>query len=61
MIEMLVVILIMMVIAGLGMPALMNLTTRMRLEGGSREATMFLQRARLEAIRANRPAVIEFE
>jgi type II secretory pathway pseudopilin PulG len=60
MVELLVVILLMMIIAGIGAPALQNLFTRTRLEGATREATVFLQRARMEAVKANTAAVVEF-
>lgn len=59
--ELLIVIAVMMIIAALGMPALQNLIHRTRVEGAAREATIFLQRARMEAIKANNRAVVEFE
>lgn len=58
--ELLVVIALMAIIAALGTPALMNLVHRTRMEGGAREVTVFLQQARMAAVRYNIPVVVEF-
>lgn len=57
-IELLVVLVFAGLVMALGIPALQNMIVRNRTEGFTREASMLLQRARLEAIRANRPAVV---
>lgn len=60
-IELAVVLALMMIIAMMGAPALLNLATRTRMEGTARETTMMVQRARMEAVRSNRSAVVEFD
>lgn len=59
--ELLVVIALMFIIAALGIPALMNLAHRTRVEGAAREATMFLQQARMNAAKYNVPVVVAFD
>lgn len=59
--ELMIVIALMMIIAALGMPALQNLIHRTRVEGAAREATLFVQRARMEATKSNNRAVVEFD
>lgn len=59
--ELLIVIALMFIIAALGIPALMNLAHRTRVEGAAREATMFLQQARMNAAKNNVPVVVGFD
>lgn len=57
-IEMLVVVAMLGVVLALGIPALHNMVLRSRTEGFARDLAMVMQRARLEAIKKNRPAAV---
>lgn len=57
-IELFVVLAILAVAMGLGIPAIQNLIIRSRTEGFARELSTHLQRTRLEAIKANREGVV---
>lgn len=56
-IELFVVLAIAAIAMGLGIPALHNFIVRSRTEGFAREASMLLQRCRLESIKSNREVV----
>ncbi|HUP41738.1 MAG TPA: prepilin-type N-terminal cleavage/methylation domain-containing protein, partial [Thermoanaerobaculia bacterium] len=60
-IELLVVLGILALVMVLGIPALQNLIIRSRSEGFAREASVLMQRTRLEAIKVNRPAVVHLD
>ena len=60
-IELFVVLAILAIAMGLGIPALQNFIVRSRTEGFARETSMLLQRSRLEAIRANRDVVVRID
>ena len=57
-VELLVVLAILAIGMGLGIPALHNFIVRHRTEGFARETSMLLQRARLEAIKSNREVAV---
>lgn len=57
-IELLVVIAFVGITMLIGIPALQNMIVRSRTEGYARDASMLIQRTRLEAIRANRPGFV---
>lgn len=57
-IELFVVLLVLAIGMGLGIPALHNFVLRSRTEGFAREASMLLQRSRLEAIQSNRQVAV---
>jgi prepilin-type N-terminal cleavage/methylation domain-containing protein len=60
-IELFVVLAILAVAMGLGIPAIQNLIIRSRTEGFAREAGVLMQRARLEAIKMNRDGVVHLD
>jgi prepilin-type N-terminal cleavage/methylation domain-containing protein len=60
-IELLVVLAIAAIAMGLGIPALHNFIVRSRTEGAAREASMTLQRCRLEAIKSNREVIAHLD
>lgn len=57
-IELLVVVAFVGITMLIGVPALQNMIVRSRTEGYARDASMLIQRTRLEAIRANRPGAV---
>jgi len=57
-IELMIVMIILMVVAFLGYPALHKTIIRSRLEGGVRQIAVFMQQARYESIRFNTPVVV---
>lgn len=57
-VELLVVLAILAIGMGLGIPALHNFIVRHQTEGFARETSMLLQRARLEAIKSNREVAV---
>lgn len=57
-IELFVVLAVLAVAMGLGIPAIQNLIVRSKTEGFAREAGVLIQRTRLEAIKVNRGGVI---
>lgn len=57
-IELFVVLAVLAVAMGLGIPAIQNLIVRSKTEGFAREAGILLQRTRLEAIKMNRDGVV---
>jgi prepilin-type N-terminal cleavage/methylation domain-containing protein len=60
-IELFVVLAIAGIVMGLGIPALHNFIIRSRTEGAAREASMMLQKCRLEAIKSNREVVAHLD
>jgi prepilin-type N-terminal cleavage/methylation domain-containing protein len=60
-IELLVVMAIILIAALIGFPALQNMIQRSKLEGFARQTAILMQRARYEAIRINRPVVVQFD
>lgn len=60
-IELLVVMAIIVIVALIGFPALQNMILRSKLEGFARQTAILMQRARYEAIKANRPVVVRFD
>lgn len=57
-VEVLVVLTVMLVIALLGIPALLNMVHRSKIEGITRQTAVLMQSARLEAIKTGRPAMV---
>ncbi len=57
-IELLVVLAFVGITMLIGIPAFQNMIVRNRTEGYARDASMLIQRTRLEAIRANRPGAV---
>lgn len=60
-IELFVVLAVLAVAMGLGIPAIQNLIVRSKTEGFAREAGVLMQRTRLEAIRMNRDGVVHLD
>lgn len=60
-IELFVVLAVVVVVMALGIPAIQNLIIRSKSEGYSREASVLMQRARLEAIKMNREGVVHLD
>ncbi len=60
-IEMLVVVLVLGIAAGLGFPTVLRVIHQVRISTHLREASALVQQARLEAIRRGRPVVVEID
>ncbi len=60
-IEMLVVLVVLLIAAALGFPALQNMIVRSKLEGIARETGMLVQQARFEAIKRSVPTVVRID
>jgi prepilin-type N-terminal cleavage/methylation domain-containing protein len=60
-IELFVVLAILAVAMGLGIPAIQNLIIRSRTEGFAREASVLIQRTRLESIKMTREGVVHLD
>ncbi|MCH7665678.1 MAG: hypothetical protein IH936_07105 [Acidobacteria bacterium] len=61
MIELIIVMALMAIMAGLGYPTLQKQLVRVRTMTSARQITATFQRARLEAIRRNAPGVVEID
>lgn len=60
-IELFVVLAILAIAVALGIPAIQNLIIRSKTEGFAREASVVMQRTRLEAIKMNREGVVHLD
>lgn len=60
-VELLVVLVLLAIAIGLGVPALQNMLLRSRLQGMSQELSVMIQRARLEAIKRRVPTVVRID
>ncbi len=59
--EMLIVLLLLGILAVIGIPALLNILNRLKLTGNAREVATLMQVARLEAVKLNAPAEVNYD
>lgn len=60
-VEALIVLAVVAVITGLGMPALQQMIHRSKIEGIARQTSVMMQAARLEAIKRSRPGLVKID